>query len=95
MGGVKRTRYLLKIRNHAPRKAENSVPPLFFEKAGDKKNVSWLNKKKKKKILLASSVFFQNWPENLIILFLGGWGEGGGVGGALYQGYLSNQTKTS
>ena len=39
MGGVKGTRYLLKIRNHAPRKAENSVPPLFFEKAGDKKNV--------------------------------------------------------
>ena len=31
------TRYLLKIRNHAPRKAENSVPPLFFEKVGDNK----------------------------------------------------------
>ena len=44
MGGVKGTKYLLKIRNHAARttrhaslKAENSVPPLFFEKAGDKK----------------------------------------------------------
>ena len=42
VGGVEGTRYLLKIRNHAPRttyhalrKAENSVPPLFFEKAGD------------------------------------------------------------
>ena len=48
--GVKGTRYLLKIRNHAPRarrhapsimrhaprKAKNSVPPLFFEKAGNK-----------------------------------------------------------
>ena len=37
MGGVKGTRYLLQIRNHAPRKAENSIPPLFFEKAGDNK----------------------------------------------------------
>ena len=37
VGGVKGTRYLLKIRNHTPRKAKNSVPPLFFEKAGDKK----------------------------------------------------------
>ena len=49
MGGVKGTKYLLKIRNHAPRtthheprtthhaprKANNSVPPLFFEKAED------------------------------------------------------------
>ena len=42
MGGVKGTKYLLKIRNHAlrtknhaPRKTKNSVPPLFFEKAGD------------------------------------------------------------
>ena len=42
VGGVKGTRYLLKIRNHAPhathhapQKAKNSVPPLFFEKAGD------------------------------------------------------------
>ena len=44
MGGVKETKYLLKIRNHAPstthyapRKTKNSVPPLFFEKAGDNK----------------------------------------------------------
>ena len=51
MGGVKGTKYLLKTRNHAPRttrhaphttrhaprKTKNSVPPLFFEKAGDKK----------------------------------------------------------
>ena len=37
VGGVEETRYLLKIRNHALRKAENSVPPLFFEKAGDNK----------------------------------------------------------
>ena len=40
VGGVKGTRYLLKIQNHAPRKAENSVPPLFFEKAGDN-NLKW------------------------------------------------------
>ena len=40
VGGVKGTRYLLKIRNHAPRKAENSVPPLFFEKAGDNKRTN-------------------------------------------------------
>ena len=39
VGGVKGTRYLLKIRNHAPRKVENSVPPLFFEKAGDNKQL--------------------------------------------------------
>ena len=39
VGGVEGTRYLLKIWNHAPRKAENNVPPLFFEKAGDKKKV--------------------------------------------------------
>ena len=37
VGGVKGTRYLLKIWNHAPQKAENSIPPPFFEKAGDKK----------------------------------------------------------
>ena len=37
VGGVKGTRYLLKIRNHAPRKVENSVP-LFFEKAENNKN---------------------------------------------------------
>ena len=37
VGGVEGTRYLLKIRHHAPRKAENNFPPLFFEKAGDKK----------------------------------------------------------
>ena len=35
VGGFKGTKYLLKIRNHAPRKTKNSVPPLFFEKAGD------------------------------------------------------------
>ena len=46
VGGVKGTRYLLKIRNHAPRtthhaprKAKNSVPPLFFEKAVDNKTI--------------------------------------------------------
>ena len=34
VGGVKGTRYLLKFgtTHHAPRKAQNSVPPLFFEK---------------------------------------------------------------
>ena len=37
VGGVKGTKYPLKTRNHAPRKTKNSVPPLFFEKAGDKK----------------------------------------------------------
>ena len=37
VGGVEGTRYLLKIRHYALRKAENNVPPLFFEKAGDKK----------------------------------------------------------
>ena len=50
VGGVKGTKYPLKTRNHAPRatrhaprathhaprKTKNSVPPLFFEKAGDK-----------------------------------------------------------
>ena len=38
VGGVKGTRYLEKIRkttHNAPRKAKNSVPPLFFEKAGE------------------------------------------------------------
>ena len=42
VGGVKGTKYLQKIRNHAPRtthhaprKTKNSVPPLFFEKAED------------------------------------------------------------
>ena len=35
VGGVKETRYLQKIWKHAPRKAENSVPPVFFEKAVD------------------------------------------------------------
>ena len=39
MGGVKGTKYLLKIRNHAPPKAKNSVPPLFFEKVGDNKKI--------------------------------------------------------
>ena len=56
VGGVKGTRYLLKIRNHtpcttrhaprttrhAPRKAKNSVPPLFFEKAGDNNKISFI-----------------------------------------------------
>ena len=43
VGGVKGTKYLPKTRNHAPRttrqaprKTKNSVPPLFFEKEGDK-----------------------------------------------------------
>ena len=54
VGGVKGTKYLLKIRNHAPRathhasrnmhhaprKTKNSVPPLFFEKAGDNKETT-------------------------------------------------------
>ena len=42
VGGFKGTKYPLKTRNHAPRttrhaprKTKNSVPPLFFEKAGD------------------------------------------------------------
>ena len=39
MGEVKGTKYLLKIRNHAPQKTKNRVPPLFFEKAGDNKDV--------------------------------------------------------
>ena len=39
VGGVKGTKYLLKIRNHAPRKTKNSVPPLFFKKAGDNKKM--------------------------------------------------------
>ena len=53
VGGVKGTKYLLKTRNHAPRathhaprithhaprKTKNCVPPLFFEKAGDNKNI--------------------------------------------------------
>ena len=54
VGGVKGTKYPLKTRNHAPRtthhaprathhaprKTKNSVPPLFFEKAGDN---NWRN----------------------------------------------------
>ena len=51
VGGVKGTKYLLKTQNHAPRatphtprKTKNSVPPLFFEKAGDNKNKNkWLH----------------------------------------------------
>ena len=42
--GVAGTRYILEIRNHTPRpthytpqKAQNNVPPLFFEKTGDNK----------------------------------------------------------
>ena len=42
VGGVKGKKYLLKTRNHAPRKTKNSVPPLFFEKAGD--NKKWVGK---------------------------------------------------
>ena len=38
--GVKGTRYLLKSWYHAPQKAKNSVPPLFFEKAGDNNYVT-------------------------------------------------------
>ena len=37
VGGVALTRYLLKTRNHAPRKAEYYVLSLFFEKVGDNK----------------------------------------------------------
>ena len=48
VGGVKGTRYLLKIRHHSPQKAKNSVPPLFFEKAGDKNTYTCTKKKKKK-----------------------------------------------
>ena len=38
VGGVAQTRYLLQIRNHTPctTEAQNSIPLLFFEKAGDK-----------------------------------------------------------
>ena len=55
VGGVKGTKYPLKLgtthhapraTHHAPRKTKNSVPPLFFEKAGDNKEkvniVHWL-----------------------------------------------------
>ena len=50
VGGVKETKYPLKTRNHAPRathhaphprKTKNSVPPLFFEKAGDNNLINW------------------------------------------------------
>ena len=68
VGGVEGTRYLLKIRNHAPRtthhalrtthyalrKAENNVPPLFFEKAGDKKPVHAMSLKQRHSALYAS-----------------------------------------
>ena len=33
------THHAPRTTHHAPRKTKNSVPPLFFEKAGDKKNV--------------------------------------------------------
>ena len=53
VGGVKGTKYPLKTRNHAPRatrhaprKTKNSVPPLFFEKAGDNKGNKESNSKK-------------------------------------------------
>ena len=39
VGGVEGTKYLLQIQNHAPWKAENSFPLLFFEKAGIKSKV--------------------------------------------------------
>ena len=35
---------VLKIRDHAPQKAENSVPPFFFKKARDNKIYSSLEK---------------------------------------------------
>ena len=69
VGGVEGTRYLLKsgTTHHAPRtthyalrKAENNVPPLFFEKAGDNKVCLQIKKWR-----------FQNtesWP-NLSMLF--------------------------
>ena len=60
VGGVKGTKYLLKTRNHAlrathhaPRKTKNSVPPLFFEKAGDK------NKKKYFR-MMSAEIFTQH-----------------------------------
>ena len=60
VGGIKGTRYLLKIRNHAPRKAENSVPLLFFEKAGDNK----INKKRDK--LSLQKHFIPSWDYSII-----------------------------
>ena len=39
VGGVALTRFLLQTRNHAPWKAEYYVPSLFFEKAGDNKQI--------------------------------------------------------
>ena len=59
VGGVKGTRYLLKIRNqdhapramcHAPRKAENSVPLLFFKKWGGGDNKFYMGLKIVKKL---------------------------------------------
>ena len=55
MGGVKGTRYLLKIRNHAPRKAENSVPSLFFEKVGTTKGDNSKSKKARVVILVRNT----------------------------------------
>ena len=61
MGGVKGTRYLLKIRNHAPRKAENSVPPLFFEKAGDNKTKGVNSESKKARVIILVP-YTLSWP---------------------------------
>ena len=37
---------------HAPRKAKNSVPPLFFEKAGDNKTKGNNSKSKKARVII-------------------------------------------
>ena len=77
VGGVKGTKYLLKIRNHAPRtthhaprKTKNSVPPLFFEKAGDNKvscfsctrHAYWSSSSSLPNIIKLSQTVWELWP---------------------------------
>ena len=71
VGGVKGTKYLLKTRNHAPRamrhaprKTKNSVPPLFFEKAGDKKKSTKEGRKISRLLMLLS--FHGQLPTHII-----------------------------
>ena len=81
MGGVKGTKYLLKTRNNAPRKTKNSVPPLFFEKAGDKNNFRILKKQYAylQIILKAPVKFEKDWPKTV-----------GGVAGRRMVGALTD-----
>ena len=66
VGGVKGTRYLLKIWNQAPREAENSVPPLFFKKAERRGT-----KKQQNNIIIIKAAWSLDFTirENCLVLF--------------------------